>query len=261
MTRENGKETKSSDLRHCAEKRLAELQTASGKQQDQSDNLKLIHELQVHQIELQMQNEELIRTREELDVSLEKYSDLYDFAPIGYFTLSEDDIILELNFTGAVLLGEHCTPLINRHFASFVSPETRSIFYEFLHKVLTCNVTKTCELVLTGKDNNPKNVHVEAVAYGLGGNTGRKCLMVILDITERIRIALERDRLILELNQALEKIKTLSGLLPICSYCKKIRDDQGYWNQLESYISKHSEAVFSHSICPECYNKEISKIK
>jgi len=80
------------------------------------------------------------------------------------------------------------------------------------------------------------------------------------DITERKQSELEKERLLVELQQALAEIKTLSGLLPICSYCKKIRDDKGYWNQLESYISKHSEASFTHSICPECYEKELSKL-
>jgi len=65
----------------------------------------------------------------------------------------------------------------------------------------------------------------------------------------------ERQRLINELEKALSKVKTLSGLLPICSSCKRIRDDKGYWNQIESYIHKHSEAEFSHSICPDCVKK------
>ena len=60
-----------------------------------------------------------------------------------------------------------------------------------------------------------------------------------------------------ELKEALMRVKTLSGLLPICSYCKKIRDDQNYWQQVESYVGKHSEAQFSHSICPECYQEHI----
>jgi YesN/AraC family two-component response regulator len=62
----------------------------------------------------------------------------------------------------------------------------------------------------------------------------------------------EQKRLIKELQQALASIKTLTGLIPICASCKKIRDDQGYWNQLEAYISEHSDAEFSHGICPEC---------
>jgi hypothetical protein len=65
----------------------------------------------------------------------------------------------------------------------------------------------------------------------------------------------EKDRLILYLQKALGKIKTLGGLLPICANCKKIRDDKGYWNQIESYIRDHSEADFSHSICPDCTEK------
>jgi hypothetical protein len=61
--------------------------------------------------------------------------------------------------------------------------------------------------------------------------------------------------LIRELQEALSKVKTLSGLLPICASCKKIRDDKGYWNQIETYIGAHSEAEFSHGICPDCLIK------
>jgi CheY-like chemotaxis protein len=65
----------------------------------------------------------------------------------------------------------------------------------------------------------------------------------------------EQERLILELQEALQEIKTLKGFIPICSSCKKIRDDAGYWDQLEAYISKHTDAVFTHSICPQCAEK------
>ena len=65
----------------------------------------------------------------------------------------------------------------------------------------------------------------------------------------------EREKLILELQEALAKVKTLSGMLPICASCKKIRDDKGYWNQIESYIGRHSDAQFSHGICPDCARK------
>ena len=68
-----------------------------------------------------------------------------------------------------------------------------------------------------------------------------------------MRYAIERGRLIAELQDALGKVRTLSGLLPICACCKKIRDDKGYWNQIESYIQKHSDAEFSHGICPDCF--------
>ena len=65
----------------------------------------------------------------------------------------------------------------------------------------------------------------------------------------------EKSKIIKELQTALERVKTLSGMLPICASCKKIRDDQGYWNKIEAYIEKHSEAEFSHGICPECARK------
>jgi len=72
------------------------------------------------------------------------------------------------------------------------------------------------------------------------------------DITERKSIEIERENMVIELRTALADVKTLSGLLPICSVCKKIRDDKGYWNQIEAYIHKHSGTQFSHSICPDC---------
>ena len=70
----------------------------------------------------------------------------------------------------------------------------------------------------------------------------------------------EKEQLILQLQEALSKVKLLSGLLSICSFCKKIRDDKGYWNQIESYIHEHSEAEFSHSMCQECAKKHYPQI-
>jgi len=78
------------------------------------------------------------------------------------------------------------------------------------------------------------------------------------DITQRKQIEEERERLNVELKEAIEKIKTLTGLIPICAGCKKIRDDKGYWNQLEQYVEEHSDAVFSHGLCPECFQKYFS---
>jgi seryl-tRNA synthetase len=75
------------------------------------------------------------------------------------------------------------------------------------------------------------------------------------EIEQRKLAEQERERLIDELQDALSKVKLLSGLVPICANCKKIRDDSGYWHQLESYISDHSEAEFSHGLCPDCMKK------
>ncbi len=78
---------------------------------------------------------------------------------------------------------------------------------------------------------------------------------VNIDARERKQIEAEREKLIHDLQHALEQVKTLSGLLPICASCKKIRDDKGYWNQIELYIHEHSEAEFSHGLCPDCAKK------
>lgn len=83
-------------------------------------------------------------------------------------------------------------------------------------------------------------------------------------VSTHLELKSQRDELARkngELESALAKVKELSGLLPICMMCKKIRDDTGYWNQLETYISLHSEALFSHGICPECFEVEMKKLQ
>jgi PAS domain S-box-containing protein len=82
---------------------------------------------------------------------------------------------------------------------------------------------------------------------------------VARDITTRVGLEQEREKLIDELQDALARIRTLRGLLPICSSCKKVRDDKGYWSQIEAYVSDHSEAEFTHSICPDCAAKLYGK--
>jgi len=79
-------------------------------------------------------------------------------------------------------------------------------------------------------------------------------IVVLRDVTERKYLEEDRDRLIVELYRSLGNVKTLTGLLPICAGCKKIRDDKGYWTQVEDYISQHPEVTFSHGLCPECVN-------
>jgi PAS domain S-box-containing protein len=85
-------------------------------------------------------------------------------------------------------------------------------------------------------------------------------VLVLIDISARKQANAEREKLIGELQAALASVKTLSGLLPICCHCNKIRDDQGYWNRLESYISSRSEAGFTHGVCPDCMKKYYPQI-
>jgi PAS domain S-box-containing protein len=89
---------------------------------------------------------------------------------------------------------------------------------------------------------------------------GRQCRMsVIKDITERKKLEEEQARLIKELQESLAKVNTLSGLLPICAWCKKLRDDEGYWKSVEDYVSEHTGAEFTHGMCPECQSKYLAE--
>ncbi len=99
-----------------------------------------------------------------------------------------------------------------------------------------------------------KTTHVEVHGYPIFDQTGEVTQLIeyMIDITDRKEVEEEKERLIAQLQKALEDIKTLQGIVPICAFCKQIRDDSGYWNQLEKYVSEHSHAEFSHAICPKC---------
>jgi PAS domain-containing protein len=166
-------------LRIKAEKQLEEKQKQLDKPVMETDAKKLLHELQVHQIELEMQNEELIDANETAETALKKYTMLYDFAPMGYFTLDQDGSIIDLNFTGAELLRDKRFSLVNANFKLFVSPESKSLFNRFLNKVYLSNVKESCEVML-GYDNNPLcYVYMEGIVTG----DDRKCLLSIIDIS------------------------------------------------------------------------------
>jgi PAS domain S-box-containing protein len=95
-------------------------------------------------------------------------------------------------------------------------------------------------------------IDVEVITYPTVFGEWSARLAVLTDVTERRRATEERERIIDELKEALASVKTLRGLIPICASCKKIRDDKGYWSQVEVYVRDHSEAEFSHGICPDC---------
>ena len=114
-------------------------------------------------------------------------------------------------------------------------------------------VGQTVELTGLTKGGIEFPLELSLSTWKVGGET--YYTGIIRDISKRKQIEEERNQLIKNLQDSLAKIKTLSGLLPICASCKKIRDDRGYWNQIETYLRKHSEAEFSHGICPECAKK------
>jgi len=108
------------------------------------------------------------------------------------------------------------------------------------------------ELTAKRKDGTRFPVEVSSVVFRGRDGELRTCI-IIRDITERKTAEAERERLIRELQEALGRVKTLSGLLPICASCRRIRDQQGAWHNLEIYVRNHTEADFSHGICPDCH--------
>jgi PAS domain S-box-containing protein len=374
-------------LRDVAEKKLGKSPDVTQEFKDKTPE-EIVHELQVHQIELEIQNHELRRTQLELEESRDNYQSLYDFSPVGYFTLTHKGIIQEVNLTGATLLGMPRPKLIGRGFGHFVAPESENQWDHHILAVFGQQGKHTCDLNLKCEDGSLLYAGVESIRietpFRGGGEQAQpyQVRMALMDITERKRLETERfeihekfllafenanigvclvdlqgkilqvnnkmceifgyekpelermtvnsiahpddrnvspnfishalegeykvlefekryyhklghvifgkvssslardaqgkplyfvshiqdvseskrleqekDNLIIELQKALSEVKKLSGFLPICASCKKIRDDTGYWNEIERYISERSGTQFSHSICPDCMRK------
>ena len=151
MKKDKIRPKQSIDLRKRAEELL------SKKPEDiqntvEEDTQKLIHELEVYQIELEMQNEELREAQAELEESRTKYFDLYDLAPIGYFTFDQKGLILEVNLTGAELLGVERKYLLKRGFSRFVVPDLRDVFHLHCQRTFATGTKQTCDLKLVKKD-------------------------------------------------------------------------------------------------------------
>ncbi|MCG7848742.1 MAG: PAS domain-containing protein, partial [ANME-2 cluster archaeon] len=150
----------------------------------------LIHELQVHQIELEMQNEDLRRVQNELEDSRNRYSDLYDFAPLGYFTFDKNGLILQLNLTGANKLGIERGNLIKTPFTLYIAPDFKDVFYLHLRQVFNTETQITCELRLVDKNGNQFDVQLESMPVcDIDGNLLARTAMS--DITERKRMEKE----------------------------------------------------------------------
>jgi len=166
-------------LRSKAEEKLRQMQTSAEQQDKEADVKKLLHELQVHQIELEMQNEELKQAYETSEIALKKYTLLYDFAPMGYFTLNADGSISDLNFTAAEMLNEKRFSLLNSNFKIFVAEESKPVFNEFFRRVCNSNFKESCKIKL-GYDNKPLcYVYIEGISTGDEG----QCLLSAIDIS------------------------------------------------------------------------------
>jgi PAS domain S-box-containing protein len=167
-------------LRSRAEEQVKKRKTKPGIPLTKAEISKLLHELQVHQIELEMQNEELMGAKKEIEAGFERFVDLYDFAPVGYFTFDGSGMIREVNLTGARLLGTERSRLVNKRFELFITVEDRPVFSSFLRKTFEGKGKEFCEITLK---NQAFLIHMEATA-SLGG---QECRAVLADISERAK--------------------------------------------------------------------------
>jgi len=157
----------------------------------QAEVKQLLHELRVHQIELEMQNEELLAAQEALEVSHARYLDLYDFAPVGYITVSHGGIVLEANLTAATLLGKVRSELVKRSIEGFILREDMDIYYLHSKKLFESGDLRKCELRLLKKDGSIFWARLDGIAIMDAVGT-RTCRMVMCDITEQRRAEAEK---------------------------------------------------------------------
>ncbi len=151
---------------------------------------KLLHELQVHQVELQMQNEALRQAQIAMEESRDRYVDLYDFAPIGYFTLSREGMISELNLTAGDLLGEVRSKLIKRRFAQFIVAEDRDRWYQHFASVLQHEQRQRCDLTFQLADGSRFHAQLHSQKTGHSSDSSAPDKASSPQNADSVRIAL-----------------------------------------------------------------------
>jgi len=193
------------DLRSRAEDRWHVKMAESQPPRTKEEMLRLVHELEVHQIELELQNTELRRAQEELEASRNRYAELYEFAPVGYFTFDAHGLIRKVNLAGARLLGTEKRFLTNKSFVSFIADaDGREIFFSYMESVLESREMQKCEISLTGKDCNPVHALIQGVTVeNKEGKGGKYC--IISSITDGTIARKMED----ELQKAHDKLESI----------------------------------------------------
>ncbi len=183
--------TDAAEIRKLAENHLKETEAPDCTSLEEQDIQRIIHELQVHQIELEMQNEELRHSRVAIEQGLEQYTELYDFAPVSYFSLDRQANICQVNLTGAKLLNMNRSELFKRCFGLFVARDSRPVFYDFLERVFCNSGRESCEVQLSMETTEPIYVRLDAMV----STNATECRIAVIDITEQKQI--ENTRLFL----------------------------------------------------------------
>ena len=205
----------------------------------------------LHQQRLQEENQ---RAQEALRESEERYRTLVESQGEGVGIVDAEERFIFANPAAHDIFGVPSGALTGRNLREFVDTETFALVRA---QTETCQTGKksTYEMEIGRPDGKRRTLLVTATPRFDDEGQFTGTFGIFRDVSELKRVEKERERLIVELQEALARVKTLSGMLPICAHCKKIRDDAGYWHQVEVYIRDHSEAEFSHGICPECARK------
>ena len=186
-----------------------------------------------------------------------KFQAIFEHSPLAIMYTDADGIITTCNENASRLFGAPKDKLIGFSYRSIRDELMRAA----ISKALSGQTSRFEGeyLTVTGNVLTNMSANFSPTFNPDGSVTG--VIGIFEDITERKLMEKDRERLIRELQDALSKVKKLSGFLPICASCKRIRDNRGYWNQIESYIHEHSDIDFSHSICPECAQKLYKNMK
>lgn len=224
----------------------AQLARAPAREEPNRPAAELLHELHVHQIELEMQNEELRRAQVALESSRDRYVDLYEFAPLGYLTLSDTGLITEINLTGATLLGEERKKLLNRRFALYVSPEQRDHWHQhFLHALIN-GEKQSCELALLRGDGSTFQARLDSQHREDG--VAATLRIALTDITEH-KQAEE------ELRIAAIAFESQSGMLVTDANAVILRVNQAF-TRLTGYSAEEALGKTPHILSSGRHNQE-----
>ncbi|HSR36545.1 MAG TPA: PAS domain S-box protein, partial [Desulfurivibrionaceae bacterium] len=194
------------------------------------------------------------KAEEALRESQERFHDLFENTSDLIQSIDPAGRFLYVNPAWRKTLGYDEEEVQRLNIFDILAPEESAHCQAAFGEVMAGKPLDTIETVFLAKDGRKVFVEGNASAKLKDGKPAYT-RAIFHDITARKQAEAEMTQLVGELQRSLAEVKTLSGLLPICSWCKKIRDDKGYWNQLESYISEHSGVDFSHGVCPECMRK------
>jgi PAS domain S-box-containing protein len=194
---------------------------------------------------------------EKLRQSEERFRRIFEDSPLGMIIVAPTSRLIKANKAFCEMLKYTEEELVGRNIQEFTHPDDRKISAEASERAFMGEAS-LFHLEKRYVKKNQESLWVELNATTVHDREGKViyALGMVEDISERKVAEREREQLISQLMEALAKIKTLRGLIPICAWCKKIRDDSGYWTRVETYIREHSDASFTHCICPTCLSKE-----